>query len=150
MWGTVSTACAVTGAVIWSVTLTVTDLRERRLPDALTLPAAALAWLWCLTGGHAPAVLGGFAWWALCVLPGRWSHRLRTGGGDAKLALSLGAVTAACGGVVGWWTAVVASGVLTLALTAVPGMRRQRRLPHGPGMLTGSWLSVVLGVLLTI
>lgn len=138
LWGAV--------VLVWSVALAVTDLRERRLPDPLTLPAAPVVWVWCIVDGRPWALAGALAWWALCAVPGKVSPRLRIGGGDAKLALSLGAVAAAVGGPVGWWIAVAASSGITLCLAVVPctGQRGRRGLPHGPGMLLGTWLGVLL------
>ena len=45
MWGYLWGAVVLTVALVWSVALTITDLRERRLPDALTLSAAAVVWV---------------------------------------------------------------------------------------------------------
>lgn len=117
----------VTVALGWSASLMLTDLRQLRLPDRLTLPAAAVVWLALGCSGHHRALAGAVAWWALCAVPGLFSARLRIGGGDAKLALTLGAVTAAAGGVVGWWTAVAGSSLLTLALAPVCAARATER-----------------------
>ncbi|MEY8565397.1 A24 family peptidase [Corynebacteriaceae bacterium 7-707] len=128
----------------WAVALTVQDLRHRRLPDLLTVPAVPVVWAVVLVTGHGWAVLGGVSWFLMCVLPGRLSDRLRAGGGDAKLALSLGAVAAATGGVVGLlWTVAVAS-VVTLLFALIPGVRNDS-VPHGPGMLAAT--AVVTGVI---
>ncbi|WP_297009158.1 prepilin peptidase [uncultured Corynebacterium sp.] len=147
MWGGVWDLLWTSVALTWSVALTVTDLRERRLPDALTLPAVAVVWVWCVFHAHLWALTGALAWWVLCTLPGTLGPRLRIGGGDAKLALSLGAAAAVAGGPVGWWVAVTASSLITL-LFAVPSRRvdesRRPGLPHGPGMLVGTWLSIFL------
>ena len=53
----------------WAGTLIVQDIRFRRLPDRLTLPAVPVAWAGVLRLGHGWAVLGGIAWFLLCVLP---------------------------------------------------------------------------------
>jgi leader peptidase (prepilin peptidase)/N-methyltransferase len=138
------------GAVVlaWAGALSFHDLRDRRLPDRLTLPAVVVVWAALVTVGHGWAVLGGVAWFLLCVvpgrLPGRLSVRLRAGGGDAKLGLSLGAVAAAAGGVAGLlWTVALAS-VVTLVFVLFPGVR-SGSLPHGPGMLVAT--AVVTGVI---
>jgi len=146
VWGYLWDAVVLTVALVWSVALTVTDLRERRLPDSLTLAAAAVVWLWCILDGRPWALTGALAWWALCAVPGMISPRLRIGGGDAKLSLSLGAVAAISGGPVGWWIAVAVSSVITLCLAVVPctALRGRAGLPHGPGMLTGTWFGVLL------
>jgi leader peptidase (prepilin peptidase)/N-methyltransferase len=146
VWGTLWAAAVPTAALVWTVALSVSDLRQRRLPDVLTLSAAAVVWGWCILDGRLWALTGALAWWALCTVPGKVSRRLRIGGGDAKLALSLGAVAAAVGGPVGWWIAVTVSSMVTLCLGLMPRGTRvdRRRLPHGPGMLSGTWLSVLL------
>jgi leader peptidase (prepilin peptidase)/N-methyltransferase len=128
-------------AVLWSVALIVTDLRSRRLPDVLTLPAAAVTTAAALAAGHPWAVAGGTAWFLVCVvpdlLPGPAGRRVRVGRGDAKLALSLGTVAVAAAGASAWFAAVAASGILTLGTLFLPGVRQMGtdRLPHGPGMI---------------
>lgn len=142
VWGMV-TVVGVTAAVVWSTALTVTDLRYGRLPDVLTVPAAALAAATAAITGCPAALAGAAGWWLLCVAPGRLSRRLRIGGGDAKLALSLGAVVTGIGGLTGWWLAVAVAPVLTLLLALAPGYRGRPTVPHGPGMLMASWLAVL-------
>lgn len=143
----------------WAVALTVHDLRERRLPDVLTLPAVPVVWTAAALCAHGAAVLGGVGWFLLCVLPGRWSPRLRAGGGDAKLALSLGCAATAAAGPVGLAAAVTGASVVTLLYGAVAatvtgrvaGRGRRSRgagLPHGPGMLTATLAVVVVSVVL--
>jgi leader peptidase (prepilin peptidase)/N-methyltransferase len=138
------------GSVVlaWAGALTVHDVRDRRLPDRLTLPGCAVVWTVLVALGHGWAVLGGIAWFLLCTVPGRLpgslSARLRAGGGDAKLGLSLGAVAVAVGGVAGLlWTVALAS-VVTLLFGLFPGVRGGS-LPHGPGMLVAT--AVVTGVI---
>jgi leader peptidase (prepilin peptidase)/N-methyltransferase len=136
------------------VALFFVDLAVHRLPDQLTYAAAAGA-LVALTIGAvttgAPgrligAVLGGLglaAFYIGLVL----LYPAGMGLGDAKLALSLGAV-------LGWfgWVVVVfggAAGFLLAGLTAVVllALRRVGRkshLAHGPFMLLGALLTLVL------
>jgi prepilin peptidase CpaA len=107
--------------VLWSLAIAVFDLRQRRIPNLLTLPAA----------------LTGFAWMALsgrCMLGDTWDSGLwagvfglavtvpayatgKLGAGDAKYLMAIGVlsgwevtrdtfVIAAAGGVAvatGWW-----------------------------------------------
>ncbi|MDN5683760.1 prepilin peptidase [Corynebacterium glyciniphilum] len=128
----------------WAGTLTVYDIRYRRLPDWLTLPAVPVAWVVVVLLGHGWAVVGGVAWFLLCVLPGMLSVRLRAGGGDAKLALSLGAVATAAGGAVGLAATIAAASVMTLLFALLPTVR-SAALPHGPGMLVAT--AAVTGVI---
>ncbi|WP_260853085.1 prepilin peptidase [Corynebacterium glyciniphilum] len=130
--------------LVWAGTLAVYDIRYRRLPDWLTLPAVPAAWVGVILLGHGWAVVGGAAWFLLCVLPGMLSARLRAGGGDAKLALSLGAVAAAAGGVVGLAATIAAASAVTLLFALFPTVRSSA-LPHGPGMLIAT--AAVTGVI---
>lgn len=131
-------------ASVWSAALTVTDLRRRRLPDALTLPAVGVVAVSVVTAGQWPALFGGAGWFLLCVVPGLVSTRWRVGGGDAKLSLSLGTVAAAVGGVTGWFLAVGGASVVTLLLSPVPTLRKERTVPHGPGMILATWIACLL------
>nr|WP_288831562.1 prepilin peptidase [uncultured Corynebacterium sp.] len=121
-------------AAVWSAALVAFDLRERRLPDVLTLPAGAAALAACLA---LPAGWWGLAWPALYLLP-----RGGIGGGDVKLALPLGVAVAALAGP-GWMLAAVAgASLLTLAAAA---LARADGAPHGPSMLAAAWLCALMG-----
>ncbi|MGP9723479.1 prepilin peptidase [Corynebacterium sp. AOP40-9SA-29] len=122
---------------LWAGALVVHDLRSRRLPNHLTLPAVPVAWLLAVVCGQPWAVLGGVGWFLVCVLPGRVTPRWRVGGGDAKLALSLGVVPAAAGGVTALLLAVAGASLVTLVFALVP-RGRAGGLPHGPGMLVAT------------
>jgi leader peptidase (prepilin peptidase)/N-methyltransferase len=131
------------------VLLSGADLIARRLPDALTLPAypvvAVLLGAAALSAGDvgllaraaAGAVLwaGGYAAVRL-VAPGA------LGGGDVKLAGSLGALTAATSWP-GLLLAVLAANVVTAAAAAPARMLGYRDVPHGPAMLAAAWLVVL-------
>lgn len=136
-------------AVAWlAVVLTVTDLRHRRLPDALTLPAypaaavlLAIAAVWAGWPLVAGAVLGAGVFLGAhaavhFVSPGS------LGAGDVKLAGPLGAVL----GAVGWPTLVIAAwlaAVCTLGLRVVAPRRFREGVPHGPGMLAATCVIAV-------
>ncbi len=127
--------------VAWlGVLLTVTDLRHRRLPDALTLPAypAVGVTLW-LCGADLWRALAG------CLLFGGFHllvHLLAPaamGGGDVKLAGSLGAVLASAS-----WLALPLAAVLASVVTLLLARwRRAGGVPHGPGLLAGTWVVTV-------
>jgi len=112
----------------WSALLGAYDIRERRLPDPLIVPpavAAAIACVW-----H-PPLAWGLVWPALYLLVGRG-----IGGGDVKLAVPLGVACAAVGGPFGVVAAIGLSGLLSVAVAVVAGMRA---VPHGPSMLGAGW-----------
>ncbi|WP_307796256.1 prepilin peptidase [Amycolatopsis sp. 195334CR] len=135
--------------VAFAVPLTVVDLRERRLPDALTLRAypifaAALAFA-AIEGGAEllwGALLGGLVFGGLHAV----THRViphALGAGDVKLAGSLGLVLGATG-----WAAMVAVVVIAAVVSAVLGVFARIRgsptwedgVPHGPGLLIATSL----------
>ncbi|AGF72582.1 signal peptidase, membrane protein [Corynebacterium halotolerans YIM 70093 = DSM 44683] len=134
--------------VAWAVALCLHDLHHRRLPDALTLPAALGAGLGALLTAP-PVLLGGLAWAGLYVLvglrgtgrTGGRASRRGIGGGDVKLALSLGTLAAAAG-VTAWFAAVLGASLITLS--AAVGTR-SKALPHGPSMVAATALAVAFG-----
>jgi leader peptidase (prepilin peptidase)/N-methyltransferase len=130
------------------VLLTVTDLRHRRLPDALTLPAYPLVGAaiiasagfgggWPLAAG---AALGAVTFFAIHAAV----HVLRPqslGAGDVKLAGPLGAVL----GAVGWpalilaaWFAAICTLVLRLIVPRHIAVTWWNGIPHAPGLLTAT------------
>lgn len=123
--------------VWWAAMLVFHDETRRRLPNQLTLPAAFGAVLGAsLT--EPILILGGLGWagsYLLSALVGRG-----IGGGDVKLALSLGVLAAAAGGAGG----VLAAAVMAGAMTVARGVAKQRvaergeAVPHGPSMLVGT------------
>jgi leader peptidase (prepilin peptidase)/N-methyltransferase len=136
--------------VAWfAVTLTVVDLKHRRLPDALTLaayPATALTTIVAAThagwqvaeGALLGAAVLGTTYLAIHVL---WPAAM--GGGDVKLSGSQGAVMGAAG-----WPAVVVgttlAAILTLALNVLAPKRHRARwrtgIPHGPALLAATYV----------
>ncbi|ANN16774.1 peptidase A24 [Amycolatopsis orientalis] len=131
---------------VFAVPLAVADLKYRRLPDILTLPAypaLALALAIAAYGGGAAlawrAVLGGMLFGGAHALVHALSPR-SLGAGDVKLAGSLGAILAATG-----WPSVVlgavAAALLSVALAV--GGPRHPTVPHGPGLLVAAWALAV-------
>lgn len=121
------------------------DLRHRRLPDALTLPALPAAVLLVApTGaGAVPRALAGAAVLAAGHAAVHLLSPAALGAGDVKLAAPLGAVLAA-GSWAGLGLAVVLAALLSgIAAAAALGSRALTRggaLPHGPSMLLAGWL----------
>ena len=128
----------------WTVALSVIDLRQRRLPNVLTLSGAAVITAGAAVAGRgAPALLGGLALGGLYLIV----HLLAPSGmgaGDVKLALGVGALTGALG--VGAWTLAALGAPLLTALAGVAAVLRGRgaALPHGPAMCVASLAAAAL------
>ena len=136
-------------AAWFTVTLTVTDLKHRRLPNALTLaayPATAAATTLAATqsGWHVmEGALLGAAALGTTYLAIHLVNPTAMGGGDVKLSGSQGAVL----GAVGWPAVLVGTtlaALLTLALhAAAPKHQRttwRTGIPHGPALLAATYL----------
>ncbi len=138
---------AVLGLGWLGVAAAVVDVRHRRLPDALTLPALPVALLVLAPLGPA-AVSRGVAGALLAAAVHAAVHLLAPralGAGDVKLAAPLGAVLAA----VSWAALVLAAGLAALltglaavGLLAAGRVGRGAALPHGPSMLVAGWVVV--------
>lgn len=123
------------------------DLRERRLPNWLTLPGAAvLVGAGVIAGKGPAAALGALALFGLYLLIHLLSPRAM-GGGDVKLAIGLGALTGMFGADV-WVLAALGAPLLTAGYAVVAVMRQahRRTVPHGPSMCLASATAVVLAI----
>jgi leader peptidase (prepilin peptidase)/N-methyltransferase len=120
----------VVGVLGWLTLLSCYDIRNRRLPNALTLPGAAVILLACAMAGRGmPALLGALALTAVYLL----AHLVDPAGmgaGDVKLAIGLGGLSGYFGAGA-WFLAALGAPMLT-ALVATTCCRRS--LPHGPSM----------------
>jgi len=134
-------------ALSWfAVLLTVTDLRHRRLPDALTLPAypiaAGLLAVAAAWGGGWPLASGAALGATLFLAAHATIHLLRPsalGAGDVKLSGTLGAIL----GAIGWPTLILAAclaAICTLALRLASPRRFRTGIPHGPGLLAATYV----------
>ncbi|ADG78592.1 Peptidase A24A prepilin type IV OS=Tsukamurella paurometabola (strain ATCC 8368 / DSM / CCUG 35730 / CIP 100753 / JCM 10117 / KCTC 9821 / NBRC 16120 / NCIMB 702349 / NCTC 13040) OX=521096 GN=Tpau_1980 PE=3 SV=1 [Tsukamurella paurometabola] len=130
--GTVAAWCA---ALCWF------DVRQRRLPNALTVPAAACGVIAALTLAlcGAPSALAGMGLWGgtylvVFLLGG-------VGAGDVKLAPALGALVGGLAGASAVLLAVLGAQAITVAWSVVV---RDRLVPHGPAMILGAVTAVVL------
>lgn len=145
---TVAAFLALTG---WCVLLSVIDLRDRRLPNALTgAGAVTVLGVAAATGRGTAAIFGAL----LLAAPYLLIHLVfpaAFGAGDVKLAFGLGAA-AACGGAQAWVWAALAAPVLTaLAGMLVRGRGHparaapaDRALPHGPAMCLATLTALLL------
>lgn len=120
----------------WLVALSVYDLRQRRLPDVLTLPGFVVLLVVAHVDGRLVAGVAGAVALAVIYLVGLLLGGL--GAGDVKLALGLGTVTGAAGAEA-WVLAALGAPVLTVLLSLVT---RRRVVPHGPSMCLATALSL--------
>ena len=136
----------VPAALAWlAVVLTATDLRHRRLPNALTLPAYPAAALLILSGalaGPGPGLAVRAAAAAALLVAVHAAVHLAApghlGAGDVKLAGLVGAVLGAVS-----WSAFLLGPIIAAVITAVLALasRANRRdVPHGPGLLLAALL----------
>jgi len=131
---------AISGATLAAAA--VFDLRERRIPNRLTLPAAAsLLVVWALGGAAAAPIAAGLAVTALLLVLGLLRPDA-IGMGDAKLAfvIALGLTDKALLG--------LASGLLLAALFAAARLaagstQRGTGVPLGPFLALGALLALI-------
>lgn len=134
----------VAAVLVWAAALSVTDLRCHRLPNALTLGGAAVLLAGAAVCGRGlPALVGGVALSTQYLIV-HLAAPAAMGAGDVKLALGLGALTAAFGIEV-WALAALAAPLLTVLL----GLARRRGgpVPHGPAMCLSSLAAAAPAVL---
>ena len=132
--------------LVWLAALSVYDIRERRLPNWLTMPGAAVVLAIAAAHGRgAPAVLGAVALFAVYALVHLVSPAAM-GAGDVKLAIGIGALTGTFGGDV-WMLAALGAPLLTAGWAVVAVLRRSgRTVPHGPSMCLAAVTATALAV----
>ena len=141
------TGVVVGGAVTgWALALSVHDIRERRLPNPLTLTGAAVILAGAAACGRWPGAPAGSLALAGLYLVVHLCSPAAMGAGDVKLAVGLGAFTGAFG--VGVWAlAAFGAPVFTAVLGMVSAVRgRGGVVPHGPSMCAASLAAVGLTV----
>ena len=114
---------------LWAAALSWWDFRQRRLPDWLTLPAAALSLVLANWGG---------LWWPGIYLVLGLAHA-GVGGGDIKLAVPLGMLVGHAAGFIGVVAASGCASLLTLGWSVCAG---QKESAHGPAMLLAAVIVV--------
>jgi leader peptidase (prepilin peptidase)/N-methyltransferase len=136
-------ACVV--VLVWFAALCVYDVRQRRLPNWLTLPGAAAVLTFAgLAGRGLPALVGagalGLLYLVVCTTGA-------LGGGDVKLALGVGAIGGYFGADV-WLLAALAAPLLTTVWALVAFVcRGARTVPHGPAMCIATAAAATLALL---
>jgi leader peptidase (prepilin peptidase)/N-methyltransferase len=142
------------------VALALIDFDVKRLPDALTLPAALVAVAaFAADSGHSGdwtpfvrALEGGAAllafYWATRILGALLLGKTAMGLGDVKLSASLGLVLAwlSWGAlVVGAFAGFLVGAIGGVALIASGRGKLASRIPYGPYMLTGGLVGILWG-----
>ena len=132
--------------IAWAAALSVTDIRRRRLPNALTLPGAVAILAGAAAVGSAiPALLGGLVLAGLYLLV-HLADPTGIGAGDVKLALGLGALTGTYGFPV-WFLGALGAALLTVVVGVVAILRHHSTcVPHGPSMCVASLAAAGLAV----
>ena len=131
----------------WPTALSVFDIRERRLPNWLTLPGAVVVLAVAAAAGRGvPAVLGAVGLAGLYLVV-HLVAPAAMGAGDAKLAVGVGALTGAFGYDV-WVLAAVGAPLLTAIWALVALSRRSSStVPHGPSMCIATLAASALAML---
>jgi len=138
---------ACVGVLAWFTALTVYDVRQRRLPNALTLPGAAVVLAVALaTGRGAPALVGALVL-ALFYLAVHLVTPTGLGAGDVKLAIGVGALTGSFG-VDAWVLAALGAPVLTAIWAVAVAFRGSAAtVPHGPSMCAAAAAAVAIVII---
>jgi leader peptidase (prepilin peptidase)/N-methyltransferase len=127
----------------WLATLSVYDVRDRRLPNWLTIPGAiAVLGAATIDGRGGPAAVGAVALFAVYLVV-HLTAPAAMGAGDVKLAIGLGALTGAFG--VDVWTLAAITAPLLTAIAALL-RRMEATVPHGFSMCLATTAAVALAI----
>jgi len=131
----------------WLTALSVYDIRERRLPNWLTMPGAAVILaIAAMQGRGVAASLGALALFAIYALAHLVSPAAM-GAGDVKLAIGIGALTGSLGSDL-WLLAALGAPLLTGAWAVIEVLRRSAQtVPHGPSMCLAAATATALAVM---
>jgi leader peptidase (prepilin peptidase) / N-methyltransferase len=131
----------------WLVGLSVYDIRERRLPNWLTMPGAvAILAAAAVAGRGLPAFCGAAGLLGMYLVV-HLVAPAAMGGGDVKLAAGVGGLTGAFGYDV-WVLAAITAPLLTALLACVAvACRSDATVPHGPSMCVATVAAAMLAVL---
>ena len=138
-------ACAC--VLAWFTALSVYDVRQRRLPNALTLGGAAVVLTAAVaTGRGVPALVGAAALTSL-YLGVHLVAPAGMGAGDVKLSIGVGALTGSFG-VDAWVLAALGAPVLTASWAVAVAFRsRGGTVPHGPSMCVAAAAAVAVAII---
>ncbi|MBB4854500.1 leader peptidase (prepilin peptidase)/N-methyltransferase [Mycobacteroides chelonae] len=118
----------------WMSALSYYDIRYRRLPNWLTLSAAAVVVVVAILDRSAPLLVGSVGLAVVYLVAHALSPRAM-GAGDVKLALGTGGLSGAFG-VDAWFLAAIGAPLVTglIGLILLALGRREVSVPHGPSM----------------
>jgi leader peptidase (prepilin peptidase)/N-methyltransferase len=141
---TVGAALACAGVLAWFTALSIYDVRQRRLPNALTLPGAAMVLAAATVAGRGLPACAGAAALVLLYLGVHLVAPAGMGAGDVKLAIGVGALTGSFGADA-WVLAALAAPSLTgLWAVALAFRSRAATVPHGPSMCVAAAAAVAV------
>ena len=131
----------------WLAVLSLYDIRERRLPNWLTVPGAIVIIAVAAADGRGfPALVGAGALMGMYLVV-HLVAPAAMGAGDVKLAAGVGALTGAFGVDV-WAVAAMAAPLLTAVIALVSLARRaETTVPHGPSMCLATMAAAMLAIL---
>ncbi|GJF08774.1 prepilin peptidase [Mycolicibacterium cyprinidarum] len=131
----------------WLIALSYFDIRQRRLPNVLTLPGAVMVLAVATGSGRGvTAAAGAVAMFTMYAVVHVVAPKAM-GAGDVKLAIGLGALTGAFGPDV-WLLAALGASILTAVLGLVRLIGGDRSaLPHGPSMCVAAACAVAVVVI---
>ncbi len=128
-------------AILYSAVLlaaTWTDLRSRRIPNALTLPAVLLALvIAAVRGSFTASIFGALLGAAFFLLPAFLYGKKTAGGGDVKLAAFVGAAVGVPLVLHALLLAGLSGSVVVLVGLAAQRIDRRARVPFGPFIAFG-------------
>ena len=131
-------------ALLWLAAASGYDIRQRRLPNWLTLPGAVAVLVGAAGFGHGAPALAGAAALTAIYLTVHLAAPGALGAGDVKLAIGVGALTGSFGVEV-WLSSTLLASLLTAVIAMVAlVLRGARRVPHGPSMCLAAVVAVTL------
>jgi leader peptidase (prepilin peptidase) / N-methyltransferase len=134
----------IAAVLLWMMALTCYDIRQRRLPNRLTLPGFAVIMLVAAGSGHGWAAALGAGLLAVVYLLVHLAAPAAMGAGDVKLALGLGALTGCFGGGV-WLLAAIGAPLLTAVIGVLARLGwSATSVPHGPSMCAATAAALAL------
>ncbi len=129
------------GVLAWLGVLCVYDLRERRLPNWLTIPGAIVILAGAAAAGRGVPALVGAALLFAVYLTVHLLAPTAMGAGDVKLAIGIGGLTGAFSMDV-WVLAALGAPLLAAAVAILS--RSKSAVPHGPSMCLAAGAAIGL------
>jgi len=128
----------------WLVVLSVYDIRDRRLPNWLTVPGAIVILVGAAWAGRGTSALAGAVVLFGLYLVAHVIAPAAMGAGDVKLAIGVGGLTGGFGVDV-WVLAALGAPLLTAVYALL--RRPESAVPHGPSMCLAAAGAAALAVM---